>query len=287
LLVPAREIHGAPSLSDSPLEFRLRIDRMLLIRGDELLQPVAGPRDRIRIEFVILGFSQSKVVQQIPLVIRHVQRFQLISRDRHLALSNFGLPRLGNTVRMDSVVNQWLDEIRAFVLQGDTDPEVGVRTNRKLRQESKFSEYVDAAHHRWCTDRPEKERSRANAIPCHGTPQYAAPIALIVDLGRPTPDRDMVGVVLQEVDLPLEPISPGDIVGIEKRDELVRREIEAEITCEGYAEIDLVANDSHARVGDRVEDLARLVGRGVIDDQEFEISEALAENAVDCTAEIT
>ena len=105
---------------------------MLLIRGDELLQPVAGPRDRIRIEFVILGFSQSKVVQQIPLVIRHVQRFQLISRDRHLALSNFGLPRLGNTVRMDSVVDQWLDEIRAFVLQRDADPEVGVRTNRKL-----------------------------------------------------------------------------------------------------------------------------------------------------------
>jgi hypothetical protein len=85
----------------------------------------------------------------------------------------------------------------------------------------------------------------------------------------------------------LEPISPGDIVGIEKRDELVRREVEAEITCEWHAEIDLVANDSHARIGDRVEDLARLVGRGVIDDQEFEISEALAENAIDCTAEMT
>ena len=52
-------------------------------------------------------------------------------------------------------------------------------------------------------------------------------------------------------------------------------------------EINLVANDSHARIGDRVEDLARLVGRGVIDDQEFEISEALAENAIDCTAEMT
>ena len=78
-----------------------------------------------------------------------------------------------------------------------------------------------------------------------------------------------------------EPAGPIGIVGIEERDDLGPRRLEPEIAGAAWPEIVLGQDDANARIGEARQVGARAVGRGVVDDDQFEAGAFLCQHARD------
>ena len=118
---------------------------------------------------------------------------------------------------------------------------------------------------------------------CPGSDESAASPALV---GRATEHELRAGVELGHLTCKSGRERP--IVGVEAHDQVARAHRQAVVQRIHESAVPLVSENPQAFVGNsRRELLARLVGRAVIDDDQFEIGEGLAEDAVDRLADRT
>jgi hypothetical protein len=95
-------------------------------------------------------------------------------------------------------------------------------------------------------------------------------------------DCDAVHVL----ELPLETVGIGDVVGVESRDVAAASLVEAAVQRGRKAQSLIVPQNPQPFVVNLVEDLGRRVRGPVVDDQELDFGHALVERARDCSSQI-
>ena len=94
------------------------------------------------------------------------------------------------------------------------------------------------------------------------------------------------GVGAQVRELLLEPVRQRDVVGVEPRDVRAAGEIQRAVERAGEPQRVVVANDHEPRIVEGLENRGRPVARAVVDDDQLEILDRLAQDARDGVAQV-
>jgi hypothetical protein len=114
----------------------------------------------------------------------------------------------------------------------------------------------------------------------------AARAALGVDHLGVAVDHAGVGIGVEHGHLAGQPVGQHQVVVGQVGDQLAAGLVQAAVPVADHAQIGLVAQVADARVGEPGHHLRRLVGRGVVADQQLEVGERLAQAARDRLAQV-
>ncbi len=188
---------------------------------------------------------------------------------------------------MRPVEHQRLDEVVAVRDGEEPCPEVVVLALEVLRVVPERVLLQDRAvdEHR----RVEEGRAEEGCEPHFRAPgrhdvERADAIAL-VDLEHGAPDHREIGIGPEVRELPLEAIREGDVVGVEPGDVAPSRSVEGGVQGAGEALRLVVADDDETGVVELAEDGRRRIARPVIDDDQLQVVDRLAQDACDCASE--
>ena len=95
----------------------------------------------------------------------------------------------------------------------------------------------------------------------------------------PEPTSPRSGRESSRLEAPLEPVGEGRVVGVHARDVATASLVESAIQRCGETELRLVPEHAHSRIRESVERAPRSVGGAVVDDDELEIGDGLAQDA--------
>ena len=109
--------------------------------------------------------------------------------------------------------------------------------------------------------------------------------SVLLDVEHAGADEAELHIRLQQREAAVEPVREGDVVGVHAGDVATSRFLEPAVQRPRQAKLLLVAQHAQPRVVDAVEERGRVVGREVVDDEQLEVGDALAKDAVERSAE--
>ncbi len=135
-----------------------------------------------------------------------------------------------------------------------------------------------------------EERRAEQRVPAQGQrtlrqQMRSSPVPALVEVGDSRAHDGRMRVGAKPLDLTLEPLGQRDVVRVEAGDVLAARFVEPAVERGGETALPVVAQHGEARVVDLREHGGRLVGRRVVDREQLEVAERLAQHAVDGLAQ--
>ena len=190
---------------------------------------------------------------------------------------------------MDAVEDERLLDVVALAESKDTGPELVVLALEELGvvpQARALEQLTVDEHARVEEGRAEKGRPADLERPTRHE-VYGGGRPACIELENRASDDRKARVRPELRNLPPEAVRQRHVVGIEARDVAARRRVECPIERRGEAEALVVPQDDQPGVVDLAEDLARPVGRAVVDDDQLEVGERLAEDTREREAQVT
>ena len=207
--------------------------------------------------------------------------------DAELELALNVAAALRGLLRMGAVEEKRLGEVVTVRHREEPRPEVVVLALEVLRvvAERVLLEHRAVEEHRRVEERRAEERRPADLrAPARHEVERPGAIGLR-QLEHGASDHGDARVSAQVCELPLEPVRQRDVVGIEPRDVGAPGAIQRTIQRPGETLRVLVANDDEPRIVEGRENLGRPVARTVVDDEQLEILDRLAQHARDGVAQ--
>ena len=179
------------------------------------------------------------------------------------------------------VEDEGIAEVVAVRDREEPRPEVVVLAlaERGVVAEPVRVEHLAVDHHRRVEERRREERRPPHGARPGRHPMDATDPTVVPEVDRAGPDDRRGGDGAHPRHEPLEPGRARDVVRVEARDVAPTRRADADVEGAGEAERLVVPQDAKPRVLETAEELPRAVDRAVVDDDELEVAERLAEHA--------